>query len=355
VKDTLYAFVCIFLKTAFFFLGIMLIVILSPALRFPGRIPATPYFLYQIYNWGAAAFFSAVFLALISTHFRIIRKPGKKPLTFALVFVSSFLILYSGLYGLAVFFPEIPKADAYDAGASIPAERNVVQRAGDVFLWIGDTAEASAGPVVLLDEKEARNFHVYSRGFFDPETGILKLFPGDAGVSLEEPGPLYFSPFLRAFIADLSYIANIIRPRTFVDIPALCSVFSLVFFGFSLWTLAKLSRWPLFNLWFTLGTIWLVFSGIRFLGKYIAPELVRFEQLQGMGGYLPVIFPGVCAFVLFFAGLRGRPLEKWKREMRSEEMRPENYCDPDPRLLRGPACPRGLLVYNGAAHQDRNA
>jgi hypothetical protein len=318
VKDTLYAFACIFLKTLFFFLCIMLIVILSPAIRFPGRIPALPYFLYQIYTWGAPAFFSAVFLALVSTHFRLIRKPGKKPLTFALVLVSSFLMLYAGLYSLTVFFPEIPRADAYAAGTAIPAERNVVQRAGDVFLWIGDGPESSAGPVVLLDGKGARGFRVYAQGFFEPETGILRLSPGGDGVSLEEPGPLYFSPFLRAFVTDLSYIANLIRPRAFIDVPALGSVFSLVFFGFSLWTLAKLSRWPLFNLWFTLGTIWLVFSGIRFLGIHIVPELVRFEQLREIGGYLPVIFPGACAFVLFLAGLLSRPLGQWKREMRYE-------------------------------------
>jgi hypothetical protein len=274
--------------------------------------------LYQLYTWGATAFFSAVFLALVSTHFRIIRRPGKKTLTFALVLAASFFILYSGLYSLTVFFPEIPRADAYAAGTSIPAERSVVQRLGDVFLWIGDGPESSAGPIVLLNGKDVRGFHVYSRGFFDAETGTLKLSPGDTDVSLEEPGPLYFSPFLQAFVADLSYISNLIRPRTFVDIPALGSVFSFVFFGFSLWTLAKLSRWPLFNLWFTLGTIWLVFSGVRFLGIHIVPELVQFEQLREIGGYLPVIFPGVCAFILFFAGLLGRPLGQWKREMRYE-------------------------------------
>jgi uncharacterized membrane protein len=103
-----------------------------------------------------------------------------------------------------------------------------------------------------------------------------------------------------------------------VDIPALCSVFSLVFFGFSLWALAKLSRWPLFNLWFTLAVVWIVFSGMRFLGLYLVPELLRFESLAVAAQRLPEAFPGLCGLILFFAGLLEKPLKAWKREMHYE-------------------------------------
>ncbi|MDR1932133.1 MAG: hypothetical protein LBQ57_04820 [Spirochaetales bacterium] len=319
MKDTLYAVVSLFLKTAVFFVGIMLVVILSPVLRFPAKPPSAAYFLYQISSHGGESFFAALFLALVSTHFRIIRRPGKKLLSFALVLAAAFCILYSGLFGLGVLFPG-PDEDEAWAGIGMPLEKGLVQRAGDVFVWIAETEEtgrAGAGPVLVMDRgKGAGNFDVYAEGVFDAKSRTVKLSPGGAEISLADPGVVYISPFLRFFIDDLRYIRSILRPRALLDVPALCSVFSLVFFGFSLWTPAKLSRWPLFNLWFTLAVIWIVFSGMRFLGLYLVPELVLFENFSRVARYLPLAFPAFCGLLLFVAGILGKPVTEWKREMR---------------------------------------
>jgi uncharacterized membrane protein len=165
----------------------------------------------------------------------------------------------------------------------------------------------------------AGNFRVYSGFRFEAKTGALRLFPGDEELPLDAASAnAGVSPFLRFFADDLAYIADRIKPRAFVDIPALASVFSFVFFGFSLWALAKLSRWPLFNLWFTLAVMWIVFSGTRFLGLRLVPELMRVETLARAARYLPEAFSGFCGLVLFFAGLLGKPLKAWKREMRYE-------------------------------------
>jgi hypothetical protein len=328
VKDTLYAVICIFVKTAVFFLCIMLVVIFSPLVRLEGKLPPVEYFLHQISLHGAEVFFAALFLALVSVHFRIIRKPGKKPLTFILVFAAAFCALYSGLYGLGVFFPEQEGEDAW-AGMSIPWPANTIERAGGAFVWTGPGADTTdeenpserAGPIVVMNKKSgAGNFRVYSGFRFDAKTGTLRLSPGDEKLSLDEAasGDAGISLFPRFFMDDLAYIVQRIKPRTFADIPALCSVFSLVFFGFSLWALAKLSRWPLFNLWFTLAVMWIVFSGARFLGLYLVPELLQAPTLAGAAWYLPAAFPGFCGLILFFAGLLGTPLKTWKREMRYE-------------------------------------
>jgi uncharacterized membrane protein len=325
VKDTLYAVISIFFKTALFFLCIMLVIIFSPYARLEGELPSVEYFLYRISGQGAEVFFGALFLALVSANFRIVRKPGKKTLTFFLVFVSAFCILYAGLYGFGVFFPEQDGESAW-AGMSVPLRADMVERADGAFVWIGsgegeETPGAGTSPVVVMNPKEgAGNFRVYSGFRFDAKAGTLRLSPGDGEISLaaEASGDAGVSPFLRFFADDLAYIADRIKPKALVDIPALCSVFSLVFFGFSLWALAKLSRWPLFNLWFTLAAAWLVFSGARFLGLYLVPELLMFESLAGAARYLPEAFPGFCGLILFLAGLLGTPLKAWKREMRYE-------------------------------------
>ncbi|MDR3200239.1 MAG: hypothetical protein LBT68_02160 [Spirochaetales bacterium] len=334
MKDTLYAVVSLVLKTAVFFLCITLVVIFSPVLRFPLKTPSTAYILYQISSWGAEAFFAALFMALVSTHFRIIRKPGKKILSFILILAAAFCVLYSGLFGLGVFFPEPDTEEAW-ADIGMPLEKNSVRRVGDVFVWITENKEGVLGPVVVMDKgKGAGNFHVYAEGVFDAKSRTLKLVerayqpplpgstalesdsPGGAEISLEGPGFAYTSPFLRFFVDDLIYITDMLRPRALLDIPALYSTFALVFFIFSLWTLAKLSRWPLFNLWFTLAASWIVFSGTRILGIYLVPELGHFETLAWAAQYIPVAFPAVCGFLLFLAGLFGKPINEWKREMR---------------------------------------
>jgi hypothetical protein len=325
VKDTLYAVISIFFKTALFFLCIMLVVVFSPRVSLEGKLPPLEYFLHLLSRRGAEVFFAALFLALVSADFTIIRKPGKKPLTFILVFVAAFCLLYAGLYGFGALFPEQDEKNA-GAGMRVPLRADMVERADGAFVWMGSGGDearlnARTGPLVVMRTKEgAGNFRVYSGFRFDVEAEALRLSPGDEEISLAAAasGNAGVSPFLRFFADDLAYIVDQIKPGAFVDIPALCSVFSLVFFGFSLWAPAKLSRWPLFNLWITLAVAWIVFSGTRFLGRQLVPELLRFENLAWAARYLPAAFPGFCGLILFFAGLLGKPLKTWKREMRYE-------------------------------------
>jgi hypothetical protein len=318
VKDTIAAVISLCLKTALFFLCIMLVAILAPSPRFPGAVPPAEYFFQRIALWENEAFVASVFLAFISTHFRIIRRPGNKLLSLALVPVSAFCVLYFGLFGLDRLFPAV---EASTGSAAVYLEKNLVEHTGSAFIWLdgeepGAGADSpAAGPLVILDTEKGGGFRVYPEAVFDAKTRALKI-SGREDIPLREEGPLYISPFLRFFINDLEHLCTLLRPRSIWDIEALCAVFSFIFFCFSLRTLARLSRWPLFNLWFTLALSWIVFAGLRVLDLYIVPEIARFETLARAVKFLPMAFPGFCGFLLFITGLLGKPLEEWKREMR---------------------------------------
>jgi hypothetical protein len=253
-------------------------------------------------------------MASISTHFRVIKKQGIKPLTLAVDFVLSFSILYAGLYGIARFFPEVSRERAY-AGLGIPLDKAAVQSMEGAFVWFGDTEKESAGPVVVLEKSPEKTLQAYHEGVFEAESGKLLLAPGSGEILLVEQDSRYISPILYAFVDDILYITDFIRPRALFDFHAVISIFCLTFFGFSLWTLAKLSRWPLFNLWFSWGLVWLVFTGTRFLGEALVPELVQFEQLKWAGPWLPVLFPAICGAGIFLVDFFTSSLEVWKKEM----------------------------------------
>ena len=297
----------------------MLVVILSSAAGWGEMKPSAEYILGRISSEGAEVLFAAVFLALVSVLFRIVRRPGKKTLTFILVFAAAFCGLYSGLWSLSEFFPaegEIPSLSA-------DIERNTVLRTDGVFIWAGGDEEAAqekgrAGPIVVMKRKDgAGNFRIYAEGRPGAEPGTLKVSGGEEiSFAGNRAGELPF--LLRFFIDDLAYSTALLGPKSLVDIPALCRVFLFVFFGVSLWALAKLSRWPLFNQWFALASLVLVFSGTRFLGLFVVPELMHFQSIAGLAPWLPTAFPGFCGLIFFLVGLLGRPVEEWKREMRYE-------------------------------------
>ncbi|MDR1626640.1 MAG: hypothetical protein LBT33_08870 [Spirochaetia bacterium] len=321
MRDTITALISLLLKTALFFLCIMLVVVLSPSPRFPGAMPPAEYFLQRISLWGNESLVAAVFLALVATHFRIIRKTGKKPLSFSLVLLCAFCLLYFGLFGLGRLFPGF---EASTQPAAVYLEKNLIEHSGAAFIWSGHGDAGAqedfskAGPLVVLDTgKSGGSFQVYPEAVFDAKTKALKI-AGREDLPLHDEGPVYVSPFMRFFINDLEHLCALLRPGSLLDIKALCAVFSFVFFGFSLWALAKLSRWPFFNLWFTLAFSWIALEGLRALDLYVVPEIARFETLAWAAGFLPVAFLGLCGLLLFIVGLLGRPLEEWKREMRYE-------------------------------------
>gem|GEM_PF-2311498 len=320
MKDTLYAAISFFLKIAVFFFCIMLVIVLSSAMNWGETEPSAEYVVGRISSEGAEAFFAAVFIALVSVLFRIVRKPGKKQLTFVLVFAMAVCVLYSGLWGLNEFFPE--EGNGFAQGANI--ERNMVLHGDGVFVWAGGPKEGEeesrtpAGPIVVMKRKDGMgNFRVYAEGRPGAKPGILRLSGGEE-ISLAGNQAAELPAILRFFIDDLAYITTLVRPRDIVDIPALLCVLSFVFFGFSLWTTAKLSRWPLFNMWFTLAALWFVFSGTRFLGAFVVPELMSFDNIADLAHWLPAAFPGFCGLVFSLGGILGKPIEEWKREMRYE-------------------------------------
>jgi hypothetical protein len=305
----------------------MAVAVLSPSPRFPETIPPADYFLQRISLWGGEAFVASVFLALVSTHFRLIQKPGKKTLSFALVLLCSFCTLYFGLFGLGRLFPDFEVASR---PAAMYLEKGMVEHSGSAFIWLGsggaetrgdapDTAETpAAGPLVILDtEKGGGNFQVYPEAVFDVKSGALKI-RGREDIPLRDEGPAYVSPFTRFFISDLEHLCTILQPKSIQDIQTLCSVSAFIFFGFSLWSLAKLSRWPLFNLWFTLAFSWIAFAGLRALDLYAVPGITSFETLAWTVKFLPAVFFAFCGLLLFLLGILGKPLEEWKREMRYE-------------------------------------
>ncbi|MCL1818836.1 MAG: hypothetical protein FWG35_07880 [Spirochaetaceae bacterium] len=298
----------------------MLVSVLSSATNWGETEPSAEYVMGRISSEGAEAFFAAVFIALVSALFRIVRRPGKKQLTFALVFVIAICSLYSGLWGLNEFFPA--EGDGFAMGANI--ERNMVLHGEGVFIWAGDEGKDAeegrvpAGPIVIMRRKDgAGNFRIYAEGHPGAKPRTLVLSGGEE-ISLAANRATELPTVLRFFIDDLVYITGIVRPRALVDIPALLCVFSFVFFGFSLWATAKLSRWPLFNMWFTIAALWFVFSGTRFLGVFVVPELTLFDNIADIVPWLPAAFPGFCGLVLFLGGLLSKPLEEWRREMRYE-------------------------------------
>lgn len=279
-----------------------------------GREPFIAAFLLIAASRGPVIGFFSLFFSLLVSHFSIIRRPGMKTLSLVLLLSSAFFSLYLGLFGLSRLAGEF-RHGGVPAGLPVSGER--LGKAGDSFIWIGDADATPTRTILVLDRgKGAAGFQLFPEGLHDPEKGTLRILKtgreirlsgGDAGEA-----PRFIAPFIR----DLSYIASSAAPKELFDPRAAVFVFALAFFGFSLWTPARFSRWPLFNVWIVFGLAWLVLTAVHFIGTGLAPELARLERLGPVAAYLPAAFPGVCGMVLFLGGLLLRPLSDWKRDLR---------------------------------------
>lgn len=297
--------------------AVVLCLFFLPALvvRFPG-LPLSPaYVLSHLVDRGGIIFLSAFFLALVASHFQIMKRPGIKILSFGLLILFAFPTLYGGLWGIERVRPLMRMSQETTL---LPFSDDRLYRFGDTYLWLGKNDGMSAETILLLESgSDGGGFRMFPEGVYNPETGTLHLLRSGEDIPLRDPMSLRPPAFLQAFFRDLAFFSISASPRSFLDGEAMVFVFALVFFGFSLWTPIRLSRWPLFNIWLTFGIVRLVLAGGRFLGETVFPEVLGSLQPKGgtfvVGGFLIL-----CGMILFLSGLLMKPLSEWKRDLAYE-------------------------------------
>jgi hypothetical protein len=280
--------------------------------RFSPVRPPVRFLVSRILFHGGEIFFTALLLALVVSLFSIIRRPGIKVLTFGLLFTVALLFLYSGMLGLG----RLKKLGTLPDPTQMPFKADLLYLTREGAFWIG----GSEGPVIKTvlvqgERKGGTIFRVYPEGIYKSDTETLRLLPGGlefpTGLVRAVPVPEFFSVFLQ----DMNFSAKAASPRDLPDFAVLLFCGSLVFYCVSLWTLVRLTRWPLFNGWIAFAALWAMPAALRFWGEIFLPEVL---MLSGGGpwiAYVPALIPGLCGGVLLLACLLMRPLHEWKRDV----------------------------------------
>ena len=311
MKDTLLVPVRYVFRGILFFAVIGIVAAFHRHALSAGRVKILESFFLTVLADGPGIGFFSLFFALLVSHFSIIRRPGLKTLSLVLLLATATVSLYFGLHGLSVLRGGA-RTGAALPGSPPPAER--LRKTAEAYLWVGDTKSTPLRTILLLEPgKGSAGFKLYPEGVYNAEKETLRILQTGRELSLSpgngEETPKFLAPLFR----DVAYAASIATPGTLFDPKSGIFVLAFVFFGFSLWTLARISRWPLFNMWIVFGVAWLTLMGVRFVGTVLAPELAR---LGPIAAFLPALFPVTFGLVFFLGGLLLPPLKAWKRDLR---------------------------------------
>ena len=258
-----------------------------------------------------AVLLSGIFFALFSGLFRIIRKPGIKLLSFALLAVFLAASLFFGLFGLGRL---IKGVEAPPEPSAFPLKPGILYEAGDAYLRLGNKDGVVLREVLTYGVGRAE-FRLHPEAVYKPEKDTLRLLDTGEEIRVGESASVKPPAFLSSLFRDLVYLSGKLTPSSMLDWRTAVNVVIVTFFGLSLWTLVRLTRWPLFNLIVALGAFRFALFLIRFLGKEFLPEAAKIVKSDWLLHQIPFITLGTAAVILFFFCILMKPLAEWKRDL----------------------------------------
>lgn len=222
-------------------------------------------------------------------------------------------------------------AGAADAASLDPAivvpERRLV-RAGGWRMYALERDGVSLAPLALYEEGRIPGFSVLPRADIDPASGELDLPAGarPAGVDGESsidlrglansyPAMVRAPALLAGLVDDVATTARLLALSGDRVVTGLLNLVALGVYLLGSWTLARLTRWPLFNAVLVLAALRLAFWLVPAVHTGVLRDvLIAAFDSRALPFASAVLLAGVG--VGLFAGLVFLPsLEEWRREV----------------------------------------
>lgn len=222
-------------------------------------------------------------------------------------------------------------AGAVDAASLDPAivvpERRLV-RAGGWRMYALERDRAVLGPLALYEEGRSPGFSVVARADIDSASGELEL-PGGAvsddvdgeasidlrGLANSYPAMVRAPGLLAGLIADVAATARLLVLSGDGVHTGLLNLVALGVYLLGSWTLARLTRWPLFNVVLVLAALRLAFWLVPAVHSGVLRDvLIAAFDSRALPFASAILLAGLG--IGLFAGLVFLPsIEEWRREV----------------------------------------
>ncbi len=254
-------------------------------------------------SFSYASLPAVVFAACVSL-FAVVRLAVAPAASLALL-----ALCWTALIAVSGLLVSLPVIDDSPLRATLPVGR--IARAGSAAVYVVEPDAGNSRSVVVRDG--AHGFAVYDAA---PGDGWPAQLPAallaDAATGLGPVGSLALS--VTRAVDDVSAVYRAIRLDT-VSIPGLLQIGALSIFMLGCWTLARLTRWPLFN-------AILVVVALRAAVWFVASSRTGTIRDLVILGFSSQVVPYLGSAVLGFTGLAVLsiavllpPLDTWKREL----------------------------------------
>ncbi len=237
----------------------------------------------QIAATAGAILLASVFVSLYLVFFRIRKKPGNRFFSFVLPLGISFVILLAGIT-LVYGPPGNPIPRAYSA--LVPFVPRTIHETDDDLVYVGQVSVTPGNPETIQLENVVRyaerNLTHYSKASAlvrendDRESTVIVPRGGSGNpVPVNPANPIYEPVFekpgvLSSLIKDVELLNNKLLERRAVSPERFTlALFSVLLLATSCICFSRLTRWPLFNVLFTL----VVFRGIFFLVRFLESDI----------------------------------------------------------------------------------
>jgi hypothetical protein len=213
-------------------------------------------------------------------------------------------------------------AGLFDSESRTPVPRSIrtahVIRIGDTRIYAVSQEGLSYSPVVTHTESLNPGFFLHSEGVVDVATGELLIPSSGLELDLTESDdsyPALVEPphFLMPVLRDLQVATRVLSLSDGKF--ALLTALALSLLVVSLWTLVRLTRWPLFNAVVVFGVlrlaVWIIASIHEGSLNEIAVAAVGSDSL----GMVAAAVVAVVAVLLGAASILLPSLEQWRHEV----------------------------------------
>ena len=270
----------------------------------------TPETIIQLLAHGAAqVVFGCALLAAVISLFSVLKR-AQRPIVSVLVIgvLTALSLVAAGLLDSEATAP--PTARAL-------RDRTIV-RVGQIRVYAMNREGISYQPLVTHDPEMIPGFRVHPEGIVDPETGDL-VIPASAMTipitNSDDSYPALVRPpdLLTRALADLNAVAKVVSIGN--DSSAPITIAALSFLVISLWTLVRLTRWPLFNAAAAVLTlrfaVWLIAS----IRSGPLTELAVSATGSSSLPYAAAAIVAGIAVILCAASILLPPFRTWKGEV----------------------------------------
>ncbi|MFW5742305.1 MAG: hypothetical protein ACOCW3_05135 [Spirochaetota bacterium] len=217
-------------------------------------------------------------------------------------------------------------ADSLDPAIIVPERRLV--RAGRWRVYALERDGVALAPLALYEEGRSPGFSVLPRADIDPTSGALDLPPGARPAGVEGDSSIDLRGFANSYPAmartpallaglvdDMATTARLLALSGDRVVTGLLNLVALGVYLLGSWTLARLTRWPLFNAVLVLAALRLAFWLVPAVHTGVLRDvLIAGFDSRAIPFASAVLLAGLGAGL--FAGLVFLPsLDEWRREV----------------------------------------